>query len=549
MDGISYRNFDLLIQRAGTGYRAQVVDSPAGQATLDFSLPFSELELENLLLRIGQTRGRVRSGGSPEMEATRAFGSRLFETIFTGDIRDCFRRSLDATDHPGSGLRIRLSLSDAPDLADLPWEYLYDSAHSRFLALSAETPLVRYLHFPERIDPLAVKPPLKILVMISSPTDHPRLDVDQEWERLRVALADLVNQGLVTLDRLDDATLENLDRRLRQGAYHVLHFIGHGGFDRNAQDGALILEDDQERGVSISGRKLGMLLHDHRRSLRLAVLNACEGARSGRSDPFVGTAQSIVRQGIPAVIAMQFEITDEAAITLTQAFYTALAEGLPVDTAVANARRVIFSRGNEIEWGTPVLYLRAPDGRIFDVEMDGHKPLPVDWFRTLQTSLQALLSVVSHFSVVLWSFTKERTRHIRFKKPDFTSLSGVRLVSLLLGLILVAGLVTVLSKVVRGPSPQVHKVGEMEIALSEAIRTYNYVSKDISTVQTLIDGGADVNVRDKEGKTFLMLAASENGFAPVVKALLAAGAEVNAQDNQGETAIIKAIRTYNYVIA
>jgi hypothetical protein len=28
---------------------------------------------------------------------------------------------------------------------------------------------------------------------------------------------------------------------------------------------------------------------------------------------------------------------------------------------------VIFSKGNEIEWGTPVLYLRSPDGQIFDV--------------------------------------------------------------------------------------------------------------------------------------------------------------------------------------
>jgi TPR repeat protein len=155
-----------------------------------------------------------------------------------------------------------------------------------------------------------------------------------------------------------------------------LHFIGHGGFDDHDQDGMLVLEDEHDRGVLVSGKKLGMLLYDHRRSLRLAVLNACKGARAGHTDPFSGTAQSLVQQGIPAVIAMQFEISDEAAVLLTRAFYTALAEGQPVDTALASARKVIFARGNEVEWGTPVLYLRSPDGHIFDVEKKGSAPPP-----------------------------------------------------------------------------------------------------------------------------------------------------------------------------
>ncbi|MCP4306519.1 MAG: hypothetical protein GY926_10515 [bacterium] len=46
-----------------------------------------------------------------------------------------------------------------------------------------------------------------------------------------------------------------------------------------------------------------MILHEHR-SLRLEILNACEGARSSRTDPFSGTGKSLVQQGIPAVVAM-----------------------------------------------------------------------------------------------------------------------------------------------------------------------------------------------------------------------------------------------------
>lgn len=63
---------------------------------------------------------------------------------------------------------------------------------------------------------------------------------------------------------------------------------------------------------------------------------------------------------------MQFPITDEAARTLAREFYAALAEGNAVDAALGEARRAIYVQGNEREWGTPVLYLRAPDGRIFD---------------------------------------------------------------------------------------------------------------------------------------------------------------------------------------
>ncbi|MGH7847047.1 MAG: CHAT domain-containing protein, partial [Candidatus Binatia bacterium] len=202
---------------------------------------------------------------------------------------------------------------------------------------------------------------------ISSPTDYPPLDVEQEWAKLQESVADLTKSGLIVLERLDNATLSLLQRRLRREEYHVFHFIGHGGFEQKLQDGVLIFEDDAERGRSVSGQDLGTLLHDHR-TLRLAILNACEGARTSRTDPFAGTAQSLVQQGLPAVIAMQFEITDEAAITFAHEFYAAVADGYPVDASVAEARKAIFAEGNGLEWGTPVLYLRAADGLIFHVE-------------------------------------------------------------------------------------------------------------------------------------------------------------------------------------
>jgi hypothetical protein len=93
--------------------------------------------------------------------------------------------------------------------------------------------------------------------------------------------------------------------------------------------------------------------------------------RSSREDPFSGVAQTLVKQGsIPAVIAMQFEITDAAAIKFAEEFYSATADGYPVDAALAAARKAIFAEGNDIEWGTPVLYLRAPDARLFSINRE-----------------------------------------------------------------------------------------------------------------------------------------------------------------------------------
>ena len=115
----TYLDLDLLIEGAEREYRARVLNSPAGQATSDFTLPFSELEIENFLLRVGRPRRGVRHPESAQMKAVRAFGRQLFEAVFDVEVQSCLRRSQDEANRQGAGLRIRLRL-DAPELADLP---------------------------------------------------------------------------------------------------------------------------------------------------------------------------------------------------------------------------------------------------------------------------------------------------------------------------------------------------------------------------------------------------------------------------------------------
>src|SRR5579862_1917213 len=64
---------------------------------------------------------------------------------------------------------------------------------------------------------------------------------------------------------------------------------------------------------------------------------------------------------------MQFEITDNVAIIFARELYGAIADGFPLEASLAEARGAIRDEGNPTEWGTPVLYLRTPDGRLFDL--------------------------------------------------------------------------------------------------------------------------------------------------------------------------------------
>ena len=395
MTNFSYLNFDVQIQRAGdTNYRL-LVEAPSGETIrAPFELPFSELELENFLLKAGPTRRGVRRAETAEVDAAKRFGEKLYDALFTADVRSVLQSSLDQarqhseSSHERVGVRLRLRLAEVPELAGVPWEYIYNPSLNRFLALSTETPLVRYLDMPERIRPVTVVQPLRVLVMVAGPSDYARLDVRQEWLNLNTAVADLQQAGLVQLDLLEAPTLTGLQRQLRHDDYHIFHFIGHGAFNRSAADGLLVLEDDDGRGRAVSGQDLAMLLHDHT-PLRLAVLNACEGALSANDDPFAGVAQSLVQGGLPAVIAMQFEITDRAAIVFAHEFYRSLADGYPVDAALTEARKMMLteSRGSGLEWGTPVLYMRSPDGRIFNLQKQQHPTTAAQAIATLPSVL------------------------------------------------------------------------------------------------------------------------------------------------------------------
>lgn len=379
---MDYLDFEVEIGvGSGRTYPVTVVRSASGEARESMHFPFDELALENQLLSL--QNALLRSGGKrrqmllPEEQTVRNFGRALFKALFTGEVGKRYAVSQLAASNQGKGLRLKLRIL-SPELAALPWEFLYDPDGSEYICLSSMTPIVRYLELAQPPRPLLVTPPLSILAMTSSPKDLPELDIEREKQRLEKAIADLRAKGLVELTWLPGQTWYHLQRAMRRGPWHILHFIGHGGFDARTDEGLIALEDEEGRAQMLTATHLGRLLADHR-SLRLVVLNACEGARGSEQDIFSSTATILVRRGIPAVLAMQYEITDRAAIELSHVFYEALADGLPVDTAVGEARKAIsFGIVNTLEWGTPVLYMRSPDGLLFEMKQKSsrsRKPL------------------------------------------------------------------------------------------------------------------------------------------------------------------------------
>ena len=353
--GREYLDFDVAVTREGQGYAAHVLASPAGEASAPFTLPFAATDLAQFMIAVGPPRVSSRRLVPAEARVVdvKEYGRRLGDALLSGEVGRAFRDSLTTAGAHGRDLRLRLRLDAVPDLDPVPWEYLYDSRLGRFLTLSQETPIVRLLDSLERPPVVTVEAPLRVLVMVSSPSDMPELAVEREEQLLRATTGDLVASGRLTIRVLEDATLTGLQRALLDD-FHVFHFIGHGGFDQQAQEGVLVLEREDGTAHRVSGARLGTLLHDAR-TMQLAVLNACEGARTSGRDAFSGVGQALVRQGLPAVVAMQTEISDRAALVFSHEFYWFLTRGLGIDAAICEVRKAMAVSDEASEWGTAVL--------------------------------------------------------------------------------------------------------------------------------------------------------------------------------------------------
>lgn len=388
MADTAYLNFDLQLTPAGDVYQVRVLNSPVGQARGEFRSPFLAEDLTRFAAQLGADPTTTLEPLT--MQAVRTVGGRLFAALFTNEIYACLTRSLDEAQRRQAGLRLRLRLHEAPDLWQLPWEYLYFETASRFLALSTSSPLVYYLDLPQPVRPLTVQPPVVILGVIAAPLDRPSFDGEQAWQRLEQSLSDLIEQKLVQLVRLENPTLPALQQALRQHEAHILHFVGHADSTSAYSTGLTLLNADR-LGAPIAAQQLGQLLHNEA-TLRLVLIHPI-GAPAGRR-PIGEIAHQLVQQGIPAVIGLQFAIPPQAIHIFSGEFYAALADGYGVDAALTEARVALATQQDDHTWGAAQLFLRTDDARLWSwlpEQMSTTSPVTL-----VSQSLSALSSLMNN---------------------------------------------------------------------------------------------------------------------------------------------------------
>ncbi|MSP14838.1 MAG: CHAT domain-containing protein [Chloroflexi bacterium] len=378
MRRLDYLDFELTIgtlpdgqTKKAAGYAVKVTRSAWGTAEGQLVLPFTHAEIDRartaLSLALHRSRPESQKPIEPALREVALFGRKLFRAVFADKIGECFDATMRQAVSQGKGLRIRLTL-ESPELEVLPWEYLYHPQERCFLTLSTRTSLMRFITVPKPLEPVLVTRPLRMLLVMASPNDYPPIDREAEELRLRKSLKHLTEAGVLDITVISQATPDHLEIYMRQGGYHLFHFIGHGDWD--GQRGALVFCDDQGRGRLVSGGYLCSLLQQSF-SLRLAFLTPSQGAYAGdklseAEAPHEYVAAALVQSGLPAAVAMRYELTDDGQALFIQEFYATIGQGHSIDSAMSEGRKAIeYARHKSAEWGVPTLYANVATGRLF----------------------------------------------------------------------------------------------------------------------------------------------------------------------------------------
>jgi len=346
---MEYRDFEVRIgRREGQGYPLMLMAGDTPRPVGVLSLP-----QRGLSRRLKFLQQAVPAGMSGGLDEAMALGQQLFRGLFQGELLVAWRSALAQAETASVGLRLKLEIAPA-ELARLPWELLYDAEGGNFLSTSKFTPVLRTSGRKPR--PLLPTPPWRLLIVEANPDEEDILNLQREVRRVKDALKPAVSEEYIIVEEIEAATIADLARRLSRANEpqpHIVHFMGHG------RVGELLFETAIGSGATLRAGPLANLLGNVEQ-LRLVIFNACESAL---------TLAAVVAQArVPAVIAMQYAVSDQAAILFSTHFYSNLISGQPVDAALALTRVAMQAEGPDadfLEWATPVLYMQAADGRLF----------------------------------------------------------------------------------------------------------------------------------------------------------------------------------------
>ncbi|MET1000688.1 MAG: CHAT domain-containing protein, partial [Acidimicrobiia bacterium] len=301
-----------------------------------------------------------------------AYGRALSTALFASSpVRELFAKARGNAEGAGEALRLRLFIGpSAPDLHVLHWETLSDPEDGSPLATSESVLFSRFLNSADmRPAGGRSKDTLRAVVAVASPTDIaqyapggqplPPVDAAAEFARARAALGDAT---IVEVGGEKRATLAAIIAALRQGC-DVLYLVAHG-FVVEGQP-QLLLENDAGLAERLPAEKLVERFGDMQTLPQLVVLASCQSA--GGNAPVTGGALArvgprLAEVGVPAVIAMQHDVSMTTVDSFMPELFRALDEHGFIDRAVASARGVVRDRP---DWWVPLLFTRLRSGRLW----------------------------------------------------------------------------------------------------------------------------------------------------------------------------------------
>lgn len=324
--------------------------------------------LDGELIRVFE-RWLSERGREWRLADIRAFGGLLHRALFSADGWRWVEQNLDGLPR---GDRLRLQLAFPADgmghLAAIPWEYLRvpDRAGREgfFLATDRRCILTRYIPMELLLTSSSPGERVKVLVLVSQPDDP----------TLGEVIADPVLASLAELERTvpfevmvrQQPTRDDLGDAVAGLRPDVIHFMGHGRYDDDDEQGRIALVDETGRSDWLGEAALAQLLGDAGDMPRLVYLHSCSGAQTDYRASFAGIAPRLIRRGTQCVVAMQYAVTNRTASAFSKGFYQGLAAGLPLDEAVQSGRRslaVLYENDPRL-LGLPVVYLYSRDALL-----------------------------------------------------------------------------------------------------------------------------------------------------------------------------------------
>ncbi len=301
-------------------------------------------------------RGHERRPSAAEFSR---FGQELFRFGVKGEVLRLFGRL------PASDVRLQV-LCDHPALSALPWEYLQEPG--QLPGPSRERSVVRIVPTIGREAPAPRKlgDTVRVLFASADPFDQEPVS----WPEVKASIERtfaLRMPGRFSIEAIDGASAADLLEAVRTREFDVFHFSGHGEVVDGV--GHLLLRDRKShRSVRLKATDLATLLAH--RNLRLAILSACETAFGDFRTEFSVTAATLVKAGIPAVVANQLPVPDATVALFAGALYDHLLQTGDIDRAVNEGRIALAvhlagARDAVLEWGIPALYRHLHAAQVF----------------------------------------------------------------------------------------------------------------------------------------------------------------------------------------